>query len=320
MSAPVRLEVVAGPGYWEERARIKRRIWRATKAARPRGRRPLIIPARAIADYVSGAELAAVAKRYGLSYGAFRRRLCADGLLRQRQPFHLTLEAIEAYRAGATINEVARLCQGSCTAARQALVEAGVEIRRYTSHCARQVSDITRAEEFKRRYLSGETLRSIGKDYGVSGERVRQILRKFGVESVGYRAEHLKKPRPPTEEEVEIGRLFREGVSPAEIKRRFPGFRHREILKRLGLPLPARYAWQLRPDDAELTVRVASLYQSGLSATEIVRRVPEVRFPETVYRYLKRAGVPPRQQRPSRGRPAHFDARAKAKRAEWGRG
>lgn len=39
----------------------------------------------------------------------------------------------------------------------------------------------------KRRYLDGETLQSIGNDFGITRERVRQILRKIGVPSLGYR-------------------------------------------------------------------------------------------------------------------------------------
>lgn len=43
--------------------------------------------------------------------------------------------------------------------------------------------------DMARRYLAGETLRAIGDDFGISRERVRQILRADGVPSLGHRPE-----------------------------------------------------------------------------------------------------------------------------------
>lgn len=37
------------------------------------------------------------------------------------------------------------------------------------------------AEKFKELYLQGQTLKQIGNSYGVSGERVRQVLKKLGI-------------------------------------------------------------------------------------------------------------------------------------------
>ena len=40
----------------------------------------------------------------------------------------------------------------------------------------------SRNKDIERRFISGDTLQSIGTIYGITRERVRQILRKRGVE------------------------------------------------------------------------------------------------------------------------------------------
>lgn len=46
-----------------------------------------------------------------------------------------------------------------------------------------QLSKTTRNDEIERRYKGGETLESIGMDYGVTRQRIEQILKKRGVTS-----------------------------------------------------------------------------------------------------------------------------------------
>jgi hypothetical protein len=49
-------------------------------------------------------------------------------------------------------------------------------------------TDERREEIFAERYLAGETLQAIASDYGLTRERVRQVLRSHGVPSLGHRA------------------------------------------------------------------------------------------------------------------------------------
>lgn len=49
-----------------------------------------------------------------------------------------------------------------------------------------------REKVMARRYRAGETLQQIGDRFGITRERVRQILRAHGVPSLGYR------PKPPS--------------------------------------------------------------------------------------------------------------------------
>jgi DNA-binding CsgD family transcriptional regulator len=148
-----------------------------------------------------------------------------------------------------------------------------------------------------RRYLAGEMLAAIGKAYNISGERVRAILRKAGVKSLGRRATG---GRALTSKEKEALRLYSEGVSAPEICARvsISPPRLEYLRKREGVPAKGQGFYLRRPDDAELTSTVARLYLSGMGSTEIARTVPQIKFPETVYRYLKKAGVTPRSKRP----------------------
>lgn len=58
--------------------------------------------------------------------------------------------------------------------------EGGIKLAR----AGKGAQDVDRAEDFRKRYLSGETLQQIGDVYGVSRERVRQILKRdFGIKS-----------------------------------------------------------------------------------------------------------------------------------------
>lgn len=159
-----------------------------------------------------------------------------------------------------------------------------------------RVIDYGRAEEFARRYRAGETYAAIGKTYNISGQRVRAVLRKVGVPSLGYRP---RGRRPLTDREGEALRLYSAGVpAPAIYERlgispsRLTFLRHRE-----GVPAKGAGFFNRRPDDAELTTAIVRLYLSGMGPSEIARTLPQIRFPEQIYRYLKRAGVQPRSRR-----------------------
>lgn len=137
------------------------------------------------------------------------------------------------------------------------------------------VADPKRAAEFARRYIAGDTLEAIAKDYSVSRERVRQVLRKCGVPSLGLRDHTKRKAEPLTEVEREAVRLYREGLCPSKIsvRLRLPLGRVHRARELAGVPAQPLGQWNKKPDDAEITAEVARLYQAGLGPTEIVRRL-----------------------------------------------
>lgn len=198
------------------------------------------------------------------------------------------------YHSGLTLAQVAERHGVHPNTVSSALKRVGVPVTR--GPAAKGVADKDRAAEMARRYLGGETLETIGKAFGVTRERVRQILRKTGVASLGHRPEHCKQAHPLTQDEIAAAEMYEQGIRPAQIAVRYPKVNLAVVRERLGIPAKPYGSWNIRPDDAEITARVAELYRSGLSAPEIVERVPEVRFPETVYRYLRKAGIKPRRR------------------------
>lgn len=148
---------------------------------------------------------------------------------------------------------------------------------------------------FADRYLAGETLKQIGDSCGLTRERVRQILRKAGVESLGWRDEHKRPPHVLTETELRAIELYQADVRPSEITRR-TGLSVYEVAyaRRLaGIPSKGVAHWLTLPNDAEITQQVCDLYLAGKSGLEIVAAVPHLKYHETVYRYLKKGGVKP---------------------------
>lgn len=179
------------------------------------------------------------------------------------------------------------------------IVAAGGAVKRGPMHARKGVIDEARANDFRDRYLGGETLQQIAADYGVTRERVRQVLRKSNVPSLGHRPEHCRQPHELTAVERRGADLYRNGTSPREIRAR-TGLTTNELygaLRRLGIERRGPGFWLTRPDDAEITARVCDLYRKGFSAPQIVSRVAQIKFPGTVYRYLKKGGVSPRMRR-----------------------
>lgn len=173
---------------------------------------------------------------------------------------------------------------------------AGGSLQRGRPKTEKGVLDTERADDMRSRYLAGETLQQIGNSYGLTRERVRQILRKTGVASLGFRDEHKTPPSPPSAAQQEAAKLYQEGVRPREIAKRtgIPVSNLAHTLRRCGVGARSKGYWLRRPDDAYLTEQVCAHYSAGLSAPEIVARLPQLKFRETVYRYLKKGGVKPR--------------------------
>jgi len=76
-------------------------------------------------------------------------------------------------------------------------------------------------DQLYREYLKLGTLRAVGRQYGVTRERIRQILKGYDT-TLGYQhaSERRKARHPLNEKRVEIERLLAEGLNVSEIARR----------------------------------------------------------------------------------------------------
>lgn len=219
----------------------------------------------------------------------------------KREPRELSPEKMELARlmrgqheSGLTLGEIAAdHAKSRLTVSRYIHAAGGAIKRGRRLGGGPGVLDSKRAEAMRERYLADETLKQIGDSYSLTRERVRQILRKTKVPSLGLRDEHKGKPHDLTDAELLAVDLYKANVRPAEIAERTGLTNHqlRAALRRLNVEIKGNSFWCTRPDDAEITARTCDLYQRGFSASQIVKRVPQLKFPETVYRYLKKGGV-----------------------------
>ena len=144
-----------------------------------------------------------------------------------------------------------------------------------------------------RRYLAGETLREIAEDFGLTRERVRQILRSSNIPSLGFRARHRRAAKPITDREREIAGVYADGATrPADICETYgiTASRLKLILDRTKTPSFPVGHWLTHTDDAERTAKVKKLYDAGVKTAEIARLVG-LNHQTHVYRYLSKGGV-----------------------------
>lgn len=140
-------------------------------------------------------------------------------------------------------------------------------------------------------YRSGKTLAEIGQEYGITRERVRQILRKAGVPSFGLRpfvgvrqsiaSQNADKVISLAEGGATVMDITREiGCCPASV---------RSFLRHHGVKeTPAKPGAKFRPDTLERAQAIARDYEAGLTVAEITTR-NSVNAAE-IYRALKRVG------------------------------
>ncbi len=141
------------------------------------------------------------------------------------------------------------------------------------------------------RYLGGETLEAIGQAFGVTRERVRQILRRTGCPSLGMRPEHCRSVVTP-EVEAEIVRLGQAGHTPGEIKAAL-GLSANNVfqyLTRHGIKAP-RTIKPRAPGTVAKAHAIAADYQAGLKTSEIAEKYGTQQ--PSIYRLLRIAGVEP---------------------------
>lgn len=199
------------------------------------------------------------------------------------------------YRNGATLTELSVNHKLPLPQVRQVLVDEGVEIRKKGGSAP---FDPNRAEEMKRLYLDEEnTLQEIGDQYGLSRERVRQILRDNGVESLGRRERPRKEP-PLTKKEKAIASAYDRGVRPSDLKERYPGLTYsalQSILKRAGVETKPKGYFNRRSGYEKTVTGIIRDYQRGDDTGDIADRYGLCGRTE-IYKFLKREGVPVRHQ------------------------
>lgn len=146
-------------------------------------------------------------------------------------------------------------------------------------------------------YRSGQTLEQIGKRFGITRERVRQILRANGVVSLGFRPEVMRKVVTSAVESkiVEMGRAGHFARDIADHLCVCPQLVSR-YLRNNGVPVlrrPREHTGKV----VDLAHKVAADYRAGEKTSVIAERYGI--FQPTIYRLIRIAGVPPRR----RGRP-----------------
>lgn len=142
------------------------------------------------------------------------------------------------------------------------------------------------------RYTAGETLQAIASDLSITRERVRQVLRRERVASFGLRDEHKRKPEPLSPDELEMARLYREGVRPRELARKFPDLCLATVLRRTGTETRPAGDWLRRDDNDRIIATIKQMYPAGATSQEIADAC-NLPHQTAVYRYLRMAGIRP---------------------------
>lgn len=206
----------------------------------------------------------------------------------------LTKRMVREYERGSTLTALSVKHNMSLQAVRQTLVEAGATIRRKGGMLP---TDQGRVDTMKQLYLEeGLTLQEIGNKYGLTRQRVQQILRSAGVESLGRRPDDsLPVSRKLNKEEREIAALYEKGVRPAEIMEQhdITYSALQTILRRGNIATKPKGFFNRRPDYERVRNGVLADYEKGVDTGEIADKYGLCGRTE-IYKFLKREGAPVR--------------------------
>lgn len=151
-----------------------------------------------------------------------------------------------------------------------------------------------REKLFAARYLAGETLQSIATDFGITRERVRQILRREGVTSLGMRPYVGRSQAKARALSDHVVALTKRGRTVVQISRAtgLCNASVRRILTFRGLKeVPAQRGAPMKPETLQKAQAIAVDYAAGMKTGDIAKK-HGVRHQPTVYRFLALAGVP----------------------------
>ncbi len=198
----------------------------------------------------------------------------------------------EKYENGATLSQLSEQSHLSVPEVRQQIVDAGVPIRSKGSTSS--LDPKQRDSQIKILYLEeNKTLQEIGTSFGLTRERVRQILRNSGVESLGRR------PRAAddklTRKQAKIAKLYDEGTPPSTLMTEY-GINYpilQAILKRAGVKTKPKGYFNRRPDYEKIRGGIVTDYLAGVDTGVIAARYGLCGRTE-IYKFIKREGVEPR--------------------------
>lgn len=210
-------------------------------------------------------------------------------------PERLQKRLANGYKGGATLNELAVKHKIGVPLVRSTLVAAGIPIRKKGGSMPFAAD---RAEEMTKLYEEEHlTYQEIGDRYGVTRERVRQILKDNGVESQGRR-ERNRQELPLTKREKAIASAYDRGVRPADLKARYPGLTYPEIqaiLRRAGVETKPKGFFNRRDGYEKTVTGIIKDYLADVDTGVIAERYSLCGRTE-IYKFLKREGIQVRHQ------------------------
>lgn len=153
------------------------------------------------------------------------------------------------------------------------------------------MDDNERLAKMKKMYADDHTLQQVGDEFGLSRERVRQILSGAGVET------RDAGPRPQTEltkTEKKIAKLYDKGEkSPSDLMMEYDitYYSLRRILKRAGVDLKPK-GYFVRGPEYDKADEVVRDYKAKMKIKDIAKKYG-FPAPTKVYQILRRKGIEP---------------------------
>ena len=209
---------------------------------------------------------------------------------------------VSAYENGATLAQLSEVNDISLADLREILGNAGVEIKRGRRPNVAPPRLGTKAppkldertERMKVLYEEGKTLQEIGTEFGLTRERVRQVLRDANVESQGRRKRE-DSPEQLSAQDKKIARLYDKGTPPSELIVQFGiNYSHLQtVLKRAGVDVKPKGFFNRRPGYEKIRDGIIRDYKNGVDTQIIADRYGLCGRTE-IYKFIKREGVEPR--------------------------
>jgi len=201
------------------------------------------------------------------------------------------------YEGGMTIAEISAKYDCSYFKAKSALDRCGVQARPQGKAAKKKDhANDPRALDMAAMYRDGKTLEEIGAKYGLTRERVRQIMIRSGNDPKG-----IDRPMPEHYRRAIDAYLAGDSLLTAAHIADIHPITFRNILVRAG-HVP-RLENRAKIYDAGKVERCAQLYLAGKSLAEIAQTVGIKHQPE-IYRHLAHAGIKPSRIRKPATRPS----------------
>lgn len=192
------------------------------------------------------------------------------------------------YQAGMTLFDVAQKFGCAPSVVRLLVSAEGVEIRPPGAKHMKRGDTDPRVPQFMAMRAAGATGAEIGRAFGITRERVRQLIEKAGKHDEFH-------VRPFKPHEIEALEEYRAGQSLDYVAAKLGvnSSTARGYLTRHGIPIrPSRKLMKQREERDRLAAQIAGRYRAGENVADIARAFG-FKKPEQIYRYLAVAGVKP---------------------------